>query len=207
MLAAALQKISASVDWPDGPGKAFVACAAIAGVAASIAIAPNAGGVLAAGLALTVVAIAAIDARYFIIPDALSVAALALGLVHAAVVDYPATEAIALAVLRGVVLALLFLAVRAAYQALRGRQGIGLGDVKLAAVAGVWVDWQMMAVVVNIAALAALAVYAIRQFALGRSIRATGRLPFGLFLAPAIWFGWMLDVWLLAPGYAPGYAP
>jgi hypothetical protein len=29
-------------------------------------------------------------------------------------------------------------------------------------------------------------------------LRATGRLPFGLFLAPAIWLGWLLDATLLA---------
>jgi leader peptidase (prepilin peptidase)/N-methyltransferase len=56
----------------------------------------------------------------------------------------------------------------------------------------------MMPVAIDIAAVAALAVYVARQLVLGRSIRSTGRLPFGLFFAPAIWVGWVLDVWLLA---------
>jgi leader peptidase (prepilin peptidase)/N-methyltransferase len=198
MLARQLHKIPASITWLDIRAHAVTICVAIAAVAMSIAVAPNASGILAAGLALTVTMIAAIDARYFIIPDELSAVALALGLVHATLVGYSALEAIGLAMLRGVALALIFLAVRAAYQRLRGRQGIGLGDVKLAAVAGVWLDWYMMPVAIDIAAVAALAVYVARQLVLGRSIRSTGRLPFGLFFAPAIWVGWVLDVWLLA---------
>ena len=74
---------------------------------------------------------------------------------------------------------------------------IGLGDIKLAAVAGVWLDWHMMPIAIDIAAAAALAVYVTRQLALGRIIRPTGRLPFGLFLAAAIWIGWLLDRWLM----------
>ena len=50
-------------------------------------------------------------------------------------------EAVGIALLRGAVLALLFLGLRALYRRLRGRDGIGLGDVKLAGVAGAWLDW------------------------------------------------------------------
>lgn len=198
MLARQLQKSPAGVIWLNYRAGAMIAGVAIAAVAASVAIAPNASGLLAAGLALVVVAIAVIDARHFIIPDELNVIGFALGLAHAGLVGHSALEAIAVATLRGAVLALVFLAVRAAYQRWRGRQGIGLGDVKLAAVAGAWLDWHMMPIAVEIAAVAALAVYLTQQLALGRVIRLTSRLPFGLFLAPAIWVGWALDVWLFA---------
>jgi leader peptidase (prepilin peptidase) / N-methyltransferase len=171
---------------------------AIAAVAASLAIAPNAGGVLAAGLALTMLAIAVVDARHLIIPDELNAFGAVLGLVHAGLVGPSAVEAIGLAALRGAVFALVFLAVRAIYRAVRGREGLGLGDVKLAAVAGVWLDWPMMPIAVDIAAAAALATYMTRQLASGRSIRPTGRIPFGLFLAPAIWIVWLVDRWLVA---------
>jgi leader peptidase (prepilin peptidase)/N-methyltransferase len=172
---------------------------AIAAVAASVAVAPNAVGILGGGLALIVIAIAVIDARHLIIPDELNAFGIALGLVHAGLAGHPAVEAIALAALRGATLALVFLAVRAIYRRLRGREGLGLGDIKLAAVAGVWLDWHMMPIAVDIAAAAALAAYVTRQLVLGRSIRPTGRMPFGLFLAPAIWIGWLLDRWLMAP--------
>jgi hypothetical protein len=45
---------------------------------------------------------------------------------------------------RGELSAFAFLVVREAYVRLRGRQGPGLGDVKLAAVAGAWLSWLMV---------------------------------------------------------------
>jgi leader peptidase (prepilin peptidase)/N-methyltransferase len=80
---------------------------------------------------------------------------------------------------------------RILYRRLRGRDGIGLGDIKLAGVAGVWVDWWLLPAVIEVAALAALAVYAVR-YLLGRGSVRLMRLPFGLFLAPAIWLGWLI---------------
>jgi leader peptidase (prepilin peptidase)/N-methyltransferase len=37
----------------------------------------------------------------------------------------------------------------------------------------------------------------IRHLYLRRNVRPTTRLPFGLFLAPAIWITWILDARLL----------
>ena len=42
------------------------------------------------------------------------------------------------------------------YEWWRGRRGLGMGDVKLAAVAGVWLDWFTIVAVIEFAALAAL---------------------------------------------------
>jgi leader peptidase (prepilin peptidase)/N-methyltransferase len=171
-----------------------IVIAGVAGIAASVLLLPDARGVAGGGLALLMIAIAVVDARRFIIPDELTIAALALGLVHAALLDTDAImPSLATAALRGAVLALAFWGLRIAYGRLRGREGIGLGDVKLAGVAGVWLDWATMPVAVEIAALAALAVYAVRRFRGGRSVRRTIRLPFGLFFAPAIWIGWLLE--------------
>lgn len=181
----------------DARAYAMIAGVAIAAVAASLITAPNMVGVLASGLALVSIAIAVIDARIFIIPDELNIAGLILGLAYTGLADQLALEAVAAAALRGFVLALIFLLVRAAYQWLRGRQGIGLGDVKLAVVAGVWLDWPMIPVAIQIATVTALGVYLTRQLAGGRLIRPTSRLPFGLFFAPAIWLGWILDQWLI----------
>jgi leader peptidase (prepilin peptidase)/N-methyltransferase len=147
-------------------------------------------------------AIAAVDARYYIIPDELTLAALALAIANAGLEGWldgwgAALEGVGAALLRGAVLAAGFLALRAVYHRLRGREGIGLGDIKLAGVAGAWLAWATIPVAVEIAALAALAVYVMRQFAGGRVVSATARLPFGLFLAPAIWLGWLLEATLL----------
>jgi leader peptidase (prepilin peptidase)/N-methyltransferase len=171
-----------------------IVIAGAAGIAASVLLLPDARGVAGGGLALLMIAIAVVDARRFIIPDELTIAALALGFVHAALLDTDAImQSLATAALRGAVLALAFWGLRIAYARLRGREGIGLGDVKLAGVAGVWLDWATMPVAIEIAALAALAVYAVRRFRGGRSVGRTIRLPFGLFFAPAIWTGWLLE--------------
>jgi leader peptidase (prepilin peptidase)/N-methyltransferase len=179
---------------------AVVAAIATAGVVASLAVESGMGGVLAAGLVLVVTAIAVIDARSFIIPDELNVGGIILGLAFAGLTDPSVTEGLTLALLRGGVLALVFFAIRAAYRRLRGRDGLGLGDVKLAAMAGIWLDWTMIPIAIDIAAGTALAAYGLRQLAVGRAIRSTGRLPFGLFFAPAIWLGWVLERWLMVAG-------
>jgi leader peptidase (prepilin peptidase)/N-methyltransferase len=178
---------------------ALVCLVALAAGAASLWVAPGLRGVLGALLALAMLAICVIDARQYIIPDALSATALLLAVVSAATADRDtALAGIELAVLRAAVLGACFLALRAIYQRIRGRQGIGLGDVKLAAVAGAWLDWTTIPIVIEIAALAALAAIVIRQLVRRRPVRAAGRLPFGLFLAPAIWLGWLLEATLLA---------
>ncbi len=177
---------------------AALAAAASAGAVASMILVPDWRGPWGAGLAVLMAAIAAIDARRFIIPDELSAAALVLGLAYAAVEDIDTwAQAVAWSALRGAVPALAFLGVRAAYRRWRGRDGIGLGDVKLAAIAGVWLDWATIPIAVEIAALAALGAYLILHFWSRRTVRLTTRLPFGLFLAPAIWIAWLLETTLL----------
>jgi leader peptidase (prepilin peptidase)/N-methyltransferase len=174
---------------------------ALAAASASFAIAPNGVGLCGAGLAFVVVAIAVIDGSRFIIPDWLVALGLALATLHAAALE-PETklQAITTAVTRGIILACVSLVVRIAYAKLRGRQGLGLGDVKLAIVAGAWLDWLMMAIAIEIAAVGALSAYILRQGILRQPFSATHRLPFGLFFAPAIWLCWVLQtVWLLGP--------
>lgn len=171
-------------------GLGFIALAAIA---ASVLAASGLAGMLGAVLGILMVAIAVIDARHFIIPNALTFAAFALALANAAIQD--GSEGVVMAMLRGAVVALGFLVVRAGYQWLRGRQGIGLGDVKLAAVAGAWLSWAMLPIAIDIAALAALAVYTLRLVG-GRSVQRFTRVPFGLFFAPAIWLCWLLEATL-----------
>jgi leader peptidase (prepilin peptidase)/N-methyltransferase len=176
-----------------------IALAAAAGLAVSVILMPDARGAAGGGLALIMVAIAAIDARRFIIPDELNAAALALGLVHAALQGGDAVvAALGLAALRGAVLAIAFWSLRLLYRRFRGQDGLGLGDVKLACVAGVWLDWSAMPIAIEIAALSALGVCAVRYFRGGRSLRATTKLPFGLFFAPAIWLAWLAGATLLA---------
>lgn len=171
-----------------------VAVAGALGVLTSLAVAPLARGIMGGGLAVLMIAIAAVDARRFIIPDEFTAAAIVLGFLNAAFESANLViEALAYAALRGAILAFVFFGLRELYRRIRRREGIGLGDVKLAGVAGVWLDWSMIPIAIEIAALAALAVYTARLFYKGRSIRSTARLPFGAFFAPAIWVGWLVE--------------
>jgi leader peptidase (prepilin peptidase) / N-methyltransferase len=170
-----------------------------AAISLSVLNAPGIIGFLGACLALLMLSIAVIDCRSFTIPDGLNAAGFCLGLVHSLVLQPDGMLfALALAVLRGAALALLLLTVRFAYMRVRGRQGLGLGDVKLAAVAGAWLDWSFMPLAIEIAACAALTIYVVRQILLGRPLSAASRLPFGLFFAPAIWVCWLIETILLA---------
>ncbi|PZR84891.1 MAG: prepilin peptidase [Hyphomicrobiales bacterium] len=177
--------------------------AAFAVLACSIAIAsliaaPGKSGLFGGALGLLMLAIAAADARAFMIPDKLTVAAFLLALTNAANESLGSMpENIVVAALRGLVLALAFFALREIYVRLRHRHGIGLGDVKLAAVAGAWLDWSLIPVAIEIAALAALIFYLASQLVLRRPLCAAAKLPFGLFFAPAIWFCWLLNAMFL----------
>jgi leader peptidase (prepilin peptidase)/N-methyltransferase len=70
--------------------------------------------------------------------------------------------------------------------------------VKLAGVAGAWLSWLAIPIAIEIAALAAIAVFSVRHYLAGRPIDAALKFPFGLFLAPSIWLGWLLDVTLFS---------
>jgi leader peptidase (prepilin peptidase)/N-methyltransferase len=181
----------------------LIACAAFAAIACSIVIAslfaaPATSGLLGGALGLLMLAVAVADARAFIIPDKLTIAAFLLALTNAAIEGLASMpENIAVAALRGLVLALAFFALREIYLRLRHRHGIGLGDVKLAAVAGAWLDWTLIPVAIEIAALTALILYIANQLVLRRPLCAAAKLPFGLFFAPAIWVCWLLNAMFL----------
>jgi leader peptidase (prepilin peptidase) / N-methyltransferase len=163
-------------------------------VALSLVASPDLRGAFGAVLALLMLAIAVSDIRHFIIPDAVSATAFILGLFFAALFDdAPLSGAVLMCLLRAAAAALPLLALMLLYEWWRGRPGLGLGDVKLAAVAGAWLDWFTIIGVIEVAALAALMAYAVWRYVLRRPIASTTPLPFGLFLAPAIWAGWLAE--------------
>ncbi len=161
-------------------------------VSASLFAAPGWPGVAGAALAAVMLAIAVVDRRALIIPDPLNALAFAVGITAAALAapDEPG-GAILRALLRGAVMFGAFLAFRIAYRRFRGFEGMGLGDVKLAAVAGVWLDWIDLPVAVNIAAVSALAVALFGRLR-GVDFDPKAKLPFGAYFAPAIWICWLL---------------
>jgi len=173
----------------------LIVAAAAGAVLASFVAAPGWGGGAGAVLAGLVLAIAVIDHRRMIIPDELNGLAFSAGLIAAGVGAQTApTIAIVHALVRAGLMFALFLAFRAGFRRLRGMEGMGLGDVKLAAVAGVWLDWASLPLVVEIAALSALAA-ALYARLRGEGFDFKGRLPFGAFFAPAIWICWLIAAW------------
>jgi leader peptidase (prepilin peptidase)/N-methyltransferase len=177
----------------------FALCGAAAS-AASLYAAPNVAGLFGALLAFLMAMVAWHDARAYVIPDRYSAAAFALAFAAIAFIESgDLLWSAAMALARAAILALCFFTLRALYHRFRGRHGLGLGDVKLAAVAGAWLDWTMLPVAIEMAALAALATVLTNQVITGQRFKLTARLPFGLFLAPAIWIGWLLQTILPGP--------
>lgn len=78
-----------------------------------------------------------------------------------------------------------FLAIRIGYRALRGREGLGLGDVKLMAGIGAAVGWAMVPVVTLLAALLGLSVVAARAVQDRTLPKGSQRLPLGTYLCAA----------------------
>jgi leader peptidase (prepilin peptidase)/N-methyltransferase len=141
--------------------------------------------VVGVSLASLMLAIAISDWRRFRVPDPLVALALLLRAVDLVLGSHG--EGWQAALLRAAAMAAFFYLFRAAYRLLRGREGIGLGDVKLAAVAGAWVDWPLLPFVVEFAAIFGLAL----AFACsGRGLRRDTKLPFAVGFAVAIFVGW-----------------
>jgi leader peptidase (prepilin peptidase)/N-methyltransferase len=72
------------------------------------------------------------------------------------------------------------------YLRLRGREGLGLGDAKLLAVAGAWLGWAALPEVLVLACAGGLAWAAVRLLSRGRAGLAEP-IAFGLPLCGAIW--------------------
>lgn len=160
-------------------------------------VSPVAAGFTAC-LFFTMALITVTDLRHFIIPDVLSLPALPLGLLANVLVTHDGDWQAGLA--DGVAGALIgggvFLALRLIYSRLRGIEGLGLGDVKLAAVAGAWLGPALLAPACLAAALAAIAAVLLQALLKpGRGIDTRAHIPFGSFIAPTIFVFWVVSFW------------
>jgi leader peptidase (prepilin peptidase)/N-methyltransferase len=149
---------------------------------------------LGAYLAALMLAIAIADADRYIIPNELTGAAVMLALFRAGVVGADAEwRAVLWAALRAAAVAMPLLALMMGYRRWRGRDGLGLGDIKLAMVAGAWLGLPTIFAVIELAAVSAIGAYFLNAVLRKRPLRGTAFLPFGMFLAPAIWIGWLVE--------------
>jgi leader peptidase (prepilin peptidase)/N-methyltransferase len=133
------------------------------------------------------VPVALVDLRRRIIPNALNGALLGLGLGLVAVQNLArldptgAAGSVGLALAEAALAYGLFAGLRAGYGRLRGRIGLGLGDVKLVAAAMPWSGLAQLPLMILIASTSALLAVAALRLS-GRRIGADTRLPFGPFL-------------------------
>jgi leader peptidase (prepilin peptidase)/N-methyltransferase len=169
----------------------------VAAVATSLVAVPGPDGLSGAFLAALMLAIAVTDGRRYIIPNQLTGAAMALALLRAGMIGPDADwRGMVWVALRAAAVAAPFVLLMVGYRRWRGRDGLGLGDIKLAAVAGAWLGLVTIFAVIETATLAALGAYILNGALRKRPLRATAFLPFGLFLAPAIWLGWLVEALL-----------
>lgn len=163
------------------------------GAAALAAQMPAAGLAASAALGACMAAIALEDALRLRVPDIWVLTALAAGLAWAVAAGLSAGAGIVAAVGGPVAAVVLsggaFLALREGFYRLRGFDGLGLGDVKLAAAGGAWLGWEGLALAVLASAAAALGFVLVRVLRAG-AWPASQRLAYGAFLAPAIWGAW-----------------
>lgn len=160
----------------------------------SVAVLPLKLALASCVLGWAMLAIAVVDARRFIIPDVLSLPAIPAGLLASGRLLEPSvSELVRIDHVIGMLAGGLSLwLVRALYFRIRRREGLGLGDVKLAAAGGAWMGWQALADVVLLAAALALSLIVGLAILRGKVLSGAARVPFGSFLAPSIWVAWVL---------------
>jgi leader peptidase (prepilin peptidase)/N-methyltransferase len=195
--------IAAAAALPAGLLSAFLArrCTAVSArarlgmialqlaVALSAATAARTAAMLIAGLVLGwgLALLAWIDGRTMRLPDALTFPLIVLGLGWTglarphALGDHVCAALLAYAAFRGLALA---------FRRLRGREGLGLGDAKLFAVAGAWLGLAALPAIALIASALALAVAGVRVLARGRA-SLSAPIPFGPPLCAATWLFWL----------------
>jgi leader peptidase (prepilin peptidase)/N-methyltransferase len=135
-------------------------------------------GVEAVVLMLLLIPLAFIDLEHHLLPDVLTLPGIVLGLALSAAGGVTGLLDAAIGVAVGGALPY---AVIVAYRAIRGVEGMGLGDVKLLAMAGAFLGWRGALLTIGLGSCVG-AVVGIALITSGRGRRDT-ELPFGVFLS------------------------
>lgn len=183
-----LRRAAAGADdwaWPTGLVLIYAAPALLAwGGRGTISLAVAALSLL---LAAALIALTEIDRTSFRLPDRITIPLIAAGLFAAAVTGGD----VAWHLLSALIGLAAIVAVGEAYRALRGAEGIGLGDAKLFAASGAWLGAASLPSALLWACASALAVLVVAR-AMGRQLNARTAIPFGPFLAFGTWAVWCL---------------
>jgi leader peptidase (prepilin peptidase)/N-methyltransferase len=130
------------------------------------------------------------DLDRFELPDPGNLALFALGLGWIAASSLDVGEGLVQALIRALSAAAFLVAIRTIYRGIRKMDGLGWGDVKLAAAGAVWLSWSQMPIALLIGALAGILVATVHAAYSRRTLTLQVALPFGALLAPAIWLVW-----------------
>lgn len=164
-------------------GRIEAGCAVIGALA--LGAMPNLGGIGWAIFGWLLLTLAVLDWRHFWLPDALTLPLAFLGFTiglwasDVKLVD----RAIGAGAGYGALLAIAL-----GYRAVRGRDGLGLGDAKLLGALGAWLGWQALPFILLIASVTGLMVMLVT----GRAKQASARVPLGTFLALAALPAWII---------------
>jgi leader peptidase (prepilin peptidase) / N-methyltransferase len=179
----------ATLDLRPNPAVVIGAGAALALVSAAFLPWPVA--IASTVLGILMIAGADVDARTYLLPDVVTLGATLAGIVAAPFIDALAAWsdpwlACASAVARAIACAAVLALLRAGYARMRQQEGLGFGDVKLAAAVGAWLPLDAIPLCFALAASAALVSALIAQLR-GHIVERATRLPFGAFLCPSLW--------------------
>lgn len=180
------------------PASAMIAACLVLGLWAAFAMPASILLAVTCALGWALLVLATVDALAFRLPDVLTLPLIATGvgvsllLPERDLIGHTAGAFAGLA---------FFYIIAEGYRRLRGHEGLGLGDAKLAGVAGAWLGWEALPFVILAASAMGLIWAGVAVIRRGREALEE-RIPFGVALAAAIWVIWLHGVpALFDPGY------
>lgn len=173
LLGGRCRRCRARIDWRHP----LVELAAMGLGAIALASVPGWPGFATALLFWMLLALLVLDVEHFWLPDRITLPLLLAGLVLG---PAPLAQRAMAAAIAGAAM----LALALGYRALRGRDGLGLGDVKMAAGIGAWLTPALLGPLMLLAATIGIMLLFIR-FGRGQGFNGGTRLPFGACLAIA----------------------
>ena len=134
--------------------------------------------------------LATVDALVLILPEVVNIPLVVLGIAVSTVLPEPRVMDHVIGMLVG---ALSFYAIAKGFQAVRGYEGLGLGDATLAGAAGAWLGWQALPFMLLVACFAGFVWVGLAALRRGREgLREP--IPFGVALCFALWTVWLHGV-------------
>lgn len=137
-------------------------------------------------------ALSYIDIKTMKLPNGLNVAVFLLGVVYNVMIGQDWRVPVASCAIAAIVL----ISISVVYTKIRGRQGMGMGDIKLLAAGAVWISPYLLPIVLLFSSISAI-IYAMLDRAGRDGSYLSYKLPYGPFLAMAIWFAWIFENQLL----------